>query len=256
MSIFKIETLSRDWIYTCILFVTTFILTYFLYKKQRNNFKLPPGPRQWPLIGNLPQILGKDLHLALTSFGKTYGSLVWLRMGGDNVLVVNTMDAAVSSFVRQGKIFSGRPKKRKTVDVLLGEGRDIIMSDASPELKFHRKIVHSFLASQTKKGKHHLEDLIMNETRSLSDTLEQFNLQGDAFDPKLEMSRVVANVLCMCILNRRFEDTGEPFMNQLRIIQDIVDNIESFNIVDVFPFLEVSNYYIEPNKCCVLLPLI
>lgn len=231
--------LSEDWLYTIILAIVTFMMA-FIYIRDRNlRSFLPPGPTAWPLLGNLPQLIGKDLHIALTTMAKQYGPLVWLKMAGENVLVVNNMDAAVASFVRQGNVFSGRPKKRKTVEVLLGNGRDIVMADRCPELKIHRKIVHSFLASQTKSGKNRLEVIMAREYESFSNKLELISDAGEAFDPKLHVARVVANVLCQCILNRRFDDVDESFHEQLSVIQDIIDSIESFNIVDVIPFLEV-----------------
>lgn len=162
-----------------------------------------------------------------------------MKMGSENVLMVNNMDAAVASLVRQGKIFSGRPRKRKTVEVLLGEGRDIVMNDVLPELKIHRRIVHSFLSSQTHSDKDRLKNIILNESKSLEEKMKTFSDDNESFDPKFQVARVVANVLCQCILSRRFDDVDEQFHEQLRIVQDIVDNIESFNIVDVIPWLEV-----------------
>ncbi|XP_069139176.1 steroid 17-alpha-hydroxylase/17,20 lyase-like [Argopecten irradians] len=222
---------------TVLVAMVAFLSTFWLLQLYRKP-RFPPGPMAWPLIGNMPQIFGKALHLALTDLGRQYGPLVWLKMGGENVLVVNTIDSAITSFVRQGRVFAGRPKQRKTVEVLLGHGKDIVMSDAGPDLKFHRKIVHSFLSSQTRGGQLQLENMIRFETESLGDKLANVCKKCESFDPKLDISRVVANVLCKCILDRRFEDVDDAFLNQLHIVQDIVDNIESFNIVDVFPFLE------------------
>ena len=128
---------------------------------------------------------------------------------------------------------------------MLGDGLDIVMNDLSPELKFHRKIVHSFLASQTHSGKDRLENILLREADSLGEKLLRFHEKSEAFDPKLHVARVVANVLSQCILNHRFDEVDEEFHEQLKIVQDIVDNIESFNIVDMLPFLEVSNLYLQ-----------
>jgi hypothetical protein len=213
-------------------------------KSQKARALLPPGPRALPLLGNIIQLFGKDLHIALTDLSKTYGDLVWLKLAGDSVIVISTMNAAVKSFVRQGKVFSGRPRTRKTVEVMLGDGHDIVMNDIGPELKFHRKIVHHFLASQTKEGKDKLVGILNEEADSFCEKLEEFSKAGQPFDPKFDVARVVANVLCQCILNKRFPKVDEEFHAQLRIIQDIVDNIESFNIVDMIPWLEVRQFNI------------
>lgn len=227
-----------DWACTFLLGLITFLLTFIYLKSCKSRRFLPPGPRALPLLGNIIQLFGKDLHVALTDLSKEYGDLVWLKLGGDNVIVINTMNAAVKSFVRQGKVFSGRPRTRKTVEVMLEDGHDIVMNDIGPELKFHRKIVHNFLASQTKEGKDKLMNILNQEAQSFCEKLEEYSKAGDPFDPKFDVARVVANVLCQCILNKRFPKVDEEFHAQLTIIQDIVDNIESFNIVDMIPWLE------------------
>lgn len=230
-----------SWVVTLTLIAAVFFLSTTW--KKIHGF-LPPGPRQWPLIGNLPQIFGKDLHVALTDLSKKYGELVWMKLGSENVLVVNSMDATLDAFVKQGTKFAGRPSKRRSVEVMLGEGRDIVMNDGGPELKFHRKIVHSFLAAQRREGKYKLHNIMSREASSLVDSLETFGRNQTPFNPKMQISRVVANVLCQSVLNKRFETADEKFLNQLRIVQDIVDNIESFNIVDLIPWLEVSKTHL------------
>lgn len=228
-----------DWI-SIIIYVIIVLIVVNLMKGVASN--KPPGPRAWPLVGNLPQILGKSLHIAFTEMSKLYGDLVWLRMGPVNVLVINSAKMAMVSFIKQGRVFAGRPKKTRSVEVLLGDGMDICMNDLGPELKFHRKIVHSFLAAQNTFGKDRMEKILIKETQSLVDAFGEFADRGEAMDPKLHVARVVANVLSQVVMSRRFDRVDSEFHEQLAIVKDIVDNIESFNIVDVIPWLEVSHY--------------
>lgn len=239
-----------DWLVTCylisgllILAIVKFLvhddLAYLIYPVGRKDpLRRPPGPRSWPLIGNLFHVLWKPLHTALTTLAEHYGDLMWLRMGGDNVLVISSMDAARECILKQSKTFAGRPRRRQTVKTMLGDGHDIAMSDIGPELKYYRRQVHAFLASPNRESRARLEYVVVMETRSLMDDMDSFAQSGAPFDPFLNVARVVANVLCLRTLNRRFEKVDEPFLKQLTIIQDIVDSIESFHIVDVFPWLQ------------------
>ena len=45
----------------------------------RGRGRLPPGPRPWPLLGNLPQ-LSEKLHEDLVSMGQVYGEVFTLYM--------------------------------------------------------------------------------------------------------------------------------------------------------------------------------
>jgi hypothetical protein len=73
---------------------------------------------------------------------------------------------------------------------MLGDGHDVVMNDIGPELKFHRKIVHHFLASQTKEGKDKLVGILNEESDSFCEKLEEFSRAGQPFDPKFDVARV------------------------------------------------------------------
>lgn len=105
--------------------IVVFYLTSVYLRDRRLRSFLPPGPVAWPLVGNLPQIIGQDLHIALTNLADIFGNLVWMKMGSENVLVVNSMDAAVASLVRQGKVFSGRPGRGRPWKFFLGRGKTL-----------------------------------------------------------------------------------------------------------------------------------
>ncbi|CAI0398942.1 unnamed protein product [Linum tenue] len=59
---------------------------------------LPPGPKPWPIIGNLPH-LGKQAHISLQRFSQLYGPLISLRLGSQ-LLVVASSPAAASEILR------------------------------------------------------------------------------------------------------------------------------------------------------------
>ncbi|RCV41959.1 hypothetical protein SETIT_9G176700v2 [Setaria italica] len=56
--------------------------------------RLPPGPWQLPLIGNLPQGPHDLPHRALRELSQSYGPLMLLRLGAVPTLVVSSAEAA------------------------------------------------------------------------------------------------------------------------------------------------------------------
>nr|AJD25151.1 cytochrome P450 CYP71AH15 [Salvia miltiorrhiza] len=93
-------------------FLTFITLFFLILKKTRkpviNAAKLPPGPRQLPIIGNLHQ-LGKLPHRSLQKLSKTYGDLMFLQLGSVPTLVVSSADKARDIFKNHDLAFSGRP---------------------------------------------------------------------------------------------------------------------------------------------------
>ena len=51
-----------------------------------------PGPRPWPLVGNLPQVDPQRMHAALEAWADEYGPLYRFRMGRRQTLVVARKD--------------------------------------------------------------------------------------------------------------------------------------------------------------------
>jgi hypothetical protein len=47
--------------------------------RRRGGLPYPPGPRGWPVIGNLLDIPSKSTWLAYTEFSKKYGTAVFLH---------------------------------------------------------------------------------------------------------------------------------------------------------------------------------
>ncbi|GLJ45528.1 hypothetical protein SUGI_0958490 [Cryptomeria japonica] len=98
------------------------ILLWIIYrfvtkrKCQRNKGKLelPPGPRPWPLIGNL-HLLGSLPHKSLADLAKKYGPIMSLRLGSVPTIVASS-PAMAKEFLKthdlifaKEAIFSGGP---------------------------------------------------------------------------------------------------------------------------------------------------
>ncbi|OVA16215.1 Cytochrome P450 [Macleaya cordata] len=68
---------------------------------------LPPGPKPWPIVGNLLQ-LGDKPHSQFAELAQTYGDLFTLRMGTQTVVVASTPSAATEILKTHDRILSGR----------------------------------------------------------------------------------------------------------------------------------------------------
>ncbi|THU98256.1 cytochrome P450 [Dendrothele bispora CBS 962.96] len=71
--------------------------------------KLPPGPRGLPIIGNLLQ-LKLDAWLPFTEWKHKYGPLVYISVGNQGILIVNSHKAAVDLLDQRAHIYNNRPR--------------------------------------------------------------------------------------------------------------------------------------------------
>ena len=51
-----------------------------------------PGPRPWPLVGNLPQIDPLRMHAQMEKWAHEYGPMYRLRLGRREALVLSRAD--------------------------------------------------------------------------------------------------------------------------------------------------------------------
>ncbi|KAI0264199.1 cytochrome P450 [Gloeopeniophorella convolvens] len=77
--------------------------------RKRRGLPYPPGPRGWPIIGNLFDIPKKDSYIKYTEVAKQYGEITSFRVFGKRIVVVNSTKIAKDLFERRGDIYSDRP---------------------------------------------------------------------------------------------------------------------------------------------------
>ena len=66
------------------LLVIAITLGIFLWFRSRTRLDFP-GPTQWPLLGNLPQLDGDTVHKILQRWAKQHGSVYKINLFGDEV---------------------------------------------------------------------------------------------------------------------------------------------------------------------------
>lgn len=84
----------------------------FLSKLLTNNthgkLLLPPGPKPWPVIGNL-NLLGSVPHRSLHTLALKYGELMYLKFGSKPVLVASSPEMAKEFLKTHDSVFASRP---------------------------------------------------------------------------------------------------------------------------------------------------
>ncbi|KAI0748777.1 cytochrome P450, partial [Daedaleopsis nitida] len=96
-----------------LLWILALVVFYLLTRAARSietgKPSRPPGPKPLPLLGNLLSLSGKKPWEAFTELGKEYGDVVYLRILGRPIVILNSVDAVNDLLERRGEIYSHRP---------------------------------------------------------------------------------------------------------------------------------------------------
>ncbi|KAF7355868.1 Cytochrome P450 [Mycena venus] len=144
--------------------------TLLRFFKAKRGAKLPPGPPGIVFFGNLFQ-LSSRLWLKFTSW-KTYGSVVYLNIAGQPIIVLNNAKAASDLLDRRGLIYSDRPGNIVASEMMTG-GLFFAMSHYGDTWRrmrrvaqeaLSKKFAHKFHAIQAKEAILLTHSLLVNPT--------------------------------------------------------------------------------------------
>jgi cytochrome P450 len=112
---------------------------FVISSEERKGLKLPPGPRPWPIVGNLPLFAGCSTHRRMMELNKKYGPLLYLRLGSRPTVVTNS-PAIVREFLKhQDHVFCSRPPSSAR-DIMVYGGAGFALSEYGPHWRHLRKI--------------------------------------------------------------------------------------------------------------------
>ncbi|KAG1876595.1 cytochrome P450 [Suillus subalutaceus] len=90
----------------CLACIGAFLVKQVLNK---NPASYPPGPRGWPLVGNIQAIPRIKPWLTFAEWGKKYGDISHVEILGQHIIVLNSVENAVNMLDKKGTVYSDRP---------------------------------------------------------------------------------------------------------------------------------------------------
>ncbi|KIK45782.1 hypothetical protein CY34DRAFT_77296 [Suillus luteus UH-Slu-Lm8-n1] len=126
----------------------------YLVKKvviKKNLIPYPPGPRGWPLIGNILDIPRTKPWVTFTEWGEMYGDITHIEVLGRHIIVLNSVKTAVEMMDNKSIVYSDRP-------VLPMSGELVGWKDSLPFLPYgdlfrqQRKNLHRVIGSRAAMG--------------------------------------------------------------------------------------------------------
>ncbi|GMI97846.1 TRANSPARENT TESTA 7, CYTOCHROME P450 75B1 [Hibiscus trionum] len=217
-------------------------LSRTLIARRCKQLKFAPGPKPWPIIGNL-NLIGSLPYRSLHELSRRYGPLMHLKFGSYPVVIASSAEMAKEFLKKHDQIFASRPKTAAGKYVTYNYS-DMLFAPYGPHFRKARRIYLKELFSSERLES--FEFIRVEERRALVSRL--YGLSGK---PVLLREQLI--YFTFCILSRmvfgkkHFTVSGDARLgsNSILTLQEFREMIDEvlllngvFNIGDWIPWLE------------------
>lgn len=129
-------TITMTLFLTIPLSLITLFIFYTLFQKLR--FKLPPGPRPWPVVGNLYDIKPVRFR-CFAEWAQFYGPIISVWFGSTLNVVVSNTELAKEVLKENDQQLADRHRSRSAAK-FSRDGKDLIWADYGPHYVKVRKV--------------------------------------------------------------------------------------------------------------------
>eukprot|EP00058_Branchiostoma_floridae_P027795 XP_002613286.1 hypothetical protein BRAFLDRAFT_118705 [Branchiostoma floridae] len=231
-SVLEILQISGLTLQTILVFCVAFLLACTFWKRPRN---LPPYPAgRVPVLGHL-LALGRAPHLKLTAWRRQYGDVFTVRMGMEDVVVLNGYTAVRDALVDRSELFASRPPNY-LFDLTVGFGEDIVTARWGSQFTQRRRFATTALRNLGMKvGTGSIEEKIREEAIRLRNRVAEY--EGKPIDIAHGINVAVANVICSMTFGKRYDYEDETFRELSEAVVTIMSELGAGQIISVFPLL-------------------
>ncbi|CAI0388185.1 unnamed protein product [Linum tenue] len=191
-----------------------------------------PGPRRFPIIGNLHQLVSALPHQRLCDLAREHGpDVMHLRLGEVPHVVVSSSRAAREVMKTHDAVFASRPSLL-AAEMMTYAGSDLVFTRYGESYKRLRKIcvVEVLGAGRVRYFRPVREEEVADLVRKFS----RRAARGEAVDVSREMFWLSSRITCRTVLGKARElDDGF-----LRMVESVSEVMAGFKVSDLFPSLK------------------
>jgi len=214
------------------------------------NLSLPPGPKSWPLIGNLPEILGrnKPVFRWIHSLMKELNTdIACIRLANTHVIPVTSPRIAREILKKQDSVFATRPLTMGTEYCSRGY-LTVAVEPQGEQWKKMRRVVASHVTS-----KKSFQMMLQKRTEEADNLVRYINNRsvknrGNAFvviDLRLAVRQYSGNVARKMMFGIRHfgkgsEDGSGPGLEEIEHVESlftVLTHLYAFALSDYVPWL-------------------
>ncbi|KAG6879997.1 hypothetical protein C0992_008204 [Termitomyces sp. T32_za158] len=126
-------------------FLALFIFGCILY--QRGHGTLPPGPKGYPLIGNLLDMPTRQEWVTFGEWGERYGKICSITVLGRTTVILNSAKTAKEILEKKSSMYSDRPVMQMAGN-LVGWRNGLSLMPYGDRVRLHRRLIHGSIGSK------------------------------------------------------------------------------------------------------------
>ncbi|SJL15448.1 related to Cytochrome P450 [Armillaria ostoyae] len=232
-----------------VILILSALFVAFVQSRKTGNRTLPPGPSKIPFFGNLFQVPVLRPYPKFREWALKYGPIYHLRLGPQDVIVLNTAEAADELFVNRSKSFSSRSPPHVAHDIM-SAGQRLVFLPYDREWKVARKSLHSSIgptASKKLRPSQHLEScVLLNDILSHGDYSVAQNLKegSDGVVPEEHWFSLIRRYTTSIVMTVTYGKRAHKIINNHRLhkIYAVLANFTTVGqpgnyLADAFPIL-------------------
>ncbi|KAK2985145.1 hypothetical protein RJ640_004826 [Escallonia rubra] len=196
------------------------------FKAKNPTLRLPPGPLQLPLIGNMHNLVGSLPHHILRDLAKKYGPLMYLRLGEVPTVVVSSPEIAKEVMKTHDLIFAQRPYFL-AARILSYDSTNIVFAPYGEYWRQLRKIcimellsakrVKTFRAIREEEVSNVIQEILAKERTTIN------------------LSKKIFSLTYGITARAAFGEKGKDQELFLSLMEEIIELGSGFNIADMYP---------------------
>ncbi|KLO15505.1 cytochrome P450 [Schizopora paradoxa] len=224
----KMESLVHFVPIACSVWLVYLVIKY-LQQVRNNKTKYPPGPKGFPVFGNILSMPKKLDWIQYQELGRTYGDIVFMKNPGCSTLVINSYEAAIELLDKRSNTYSSRPTMTMVTEL---EGWNFMLAwrRYNDGLKEARQRIHHFL--QPRKVRNY-EAIQLNATHKL---LRDILRAPEGFLHHIR--HAAGGIIMMFSYGHEVADEQDPFVELAERGLSELSDFGRFFFVDVFPILK------------------
>uniref|UniRef100_A0A8D2J5S7 Cytochrome P450 1A n=1 Tax=Varanus komodoensis TaxID=61221 RepID=A0A8D2J5S7_VARKO len=227
---------------TLIAFLLSYLLLVFIksfWQRIPPGLKRPPGPRGYPLIGNMLD-LGKNPHRSLAEMSQKYGDVMQIHLGTRPVVVLSGLETIRQALIKQADDFLARPDLYSFQ--FIEDGQSLTFGRLSLDVwRANRKLAQTALKAFSSTSL--LEDHVSEQADCLIAKFQELMKEKESFEPYQYLVISVLNVICAMCFGKHYNHEDQELLKMLNMNNEFGEASASGNPADFIPILRYL-----PNK--------